>query len=45
MENLINHIKRYRLLAKERSVSQVHVTAPQNPRLKTDRWSFNLPFY
>ena len=37
MENLINHIKRYRLLATERSVLRVHVTAPQNPRLKTDR--------
>ena len=41
MENVINRIERYRLLARERSVSRMHVTVPQNPRLKTDRRSFN----
>ena len=45
MENVINHIKKYRLLARERSVSRMHVTAPQNPRLKTDRRSFDPPSY
>ena len=43
MENFINLIERYRLLATERSVSRMHVTAPQNPTLKTDRRSFDPP--